>query len=106
MANSFKQMCKKGGPISRRDSGMFISLDDIHIQDGFNKRIDDERTRQADEELFQFLLSGGTVPPLEVRPRDEGGVWVVEGAPPYSSISPGKRGWQTHQTDRHCPLHG
>ncbi|ELM3729686.1 chromosome partitioning protein ParB [Edwardsiella piscicida] len=79
MANSFKKMCKKGGPISRRDSGMLIKLDDIHVQEGFNKRVDDERTQQADEDLFQFLFSGGTVPPLEVRPRDEGGVWVVEG---------------------------
>ena len=36
MANSFKKMCKKGGPISRRDSGMLIKLDDIHVQEGFN----------------------------------------------------------------------
>ncbi|EKS7795115.1 chromosome partitioning protein ParB, partial [Edwardsiella piscicida] len=55
MANSFKKMSRKGGPISRRDSGMFISLDNIHVQEGFNKRIDDERTQQADDDLFQFL---------------------------------------------------
>ncbi|EOV9744207.1 chromosome partitioning protein ParB, partial [Enterobacter hormaechei] len=61
------------------DTGMFISLDQIHVREGFNKREDDERTRQADDDLFNFLMNGGSVPPLEVIARDEGGVWVVEG---------------------------
>lgn len=78
MANSFKQMLKNG-TIKRRDSGMFIKLENIHVQQGFNKRVDDERTQLADDELFQYILTGGTVPPIEVRPRDDGGVWVVEG---------------------------
>lgn len=78
MANSFKQMIK-GGVIKRSDSGMFISIDDIHVRPDFNRREDNERTRQADDELFEFLMSGGTVPALEVVPRDEGGVWIVEG---------------------------
>lgn len=78
MANSFKQMIK-GGVIKRTDTGMFISLADIHVREGFNKREDDERTRQADDDLFHYLMNGGTVPPLEVIARDEGGVWIVEG---------------------------
>lgn len=79
MANSFKQMTKSG-LIKRTDTGMFISLHDIHVREGFNKRHDDdERTRLADDDLFQYLMNGGTVPPLEVIARDEGGVWVVEG---------------------------
>lgn len=78
MANSFKQMIK-GGVIKRTDTGMFISLSDIHVREGFNKREDDDRTRQADDDLFQYLMSGGNVPPLEVIARDEGGVWIVEG---------------------------
>jgi ParB/RepB/Spo0J family partition protein len=69
----------RGGVISRTDNGMFIHLDDIHVKPGFNKRLDDERTRQADDDLFQFLMNGGSVPPLEVISRDEGGVWIVEG---------------------------
>ena len=77
-ANSFKLMTRSG-IIKRTDTGMFISLDDIHVRDGFNKREDDERTRQADDDLFNFLMNGGSVPPLEVIARDEGGVWVVEG---------------------------
>ncbi|MDU1061647.1 MAG: chromosome partitioning protein ParB [Leclercia adecarboxylata] len=78
MANSFKQMIK-GGVIKRTDTGMFISLDDIHVREGFNKREDDVRTRQADDDLFQYLMNGGTVPPLEVMARDDGGVWIIEG---------------------------
>lgn len=78
MANSFKQM-KNNGTLKRTDSGMFIKLADIHVQEGFNKRVDDERTQAADDDLFNHLSSGKPVPPLEVRPRDEGGVWIVEG---------------------------
>lgn len=78
MANSFKQM-KNNGTLKRTDSGMFIRLDDIHVQDGFNKRVDDERTQAADDDLFNHLSQGKPVPPLEVRPRDDGGVWIVEG---------------------------
>lgn len=78
MANSFKQM-KNNGTLKRTDSGMFIKLADIHVQEGFNKRVDDERTQAADDDLFNHLSSGKPVPPLEVRPCDEGGVWIVEG---------------------------
>ncbi|EPP3885743.1 TPA: chromosome partitioning protein ParB [Enterobacter hormaechei] len=78
MANSFKQMTR-AGVIKRTDTGMFIALSDIHVRESFNKREDDERTRQADDDLFNYLMNGGSVPPLEVIARDEGGVWVVEG---------------------------
>lgn len=78
MTNSFKKMIKEK-IISRSDSGMFISLDNIHVKEGFNKREDDERTRLADDDLFAFLMAGGTVPAIEAVARDDGGVWVVEG---------------------------
>ncbi|WP_281083939.1 ParB/RepB/Spo0J family partition protein [Klebsiella quasivariicola] len=78
MANSFKQMIK-AGVIKRSDTGMFISIDDIHVRPDFNRREDNERTRNADDETFSFLMAGGVVPALEVVPRDEGGVWIVEG---------------------------
>lgn len=79
MANSINQMIKSG-IIKRTDAGMFISIDHIHVKPGFNKRDDnDERTRLADDDLFNYLMNGGQVPPLEVVARDDGGVWVVEG---------------------------
>ncbi|EOZ7477690.1 ParB N-terminal domain-containing protein [Enterobacter hormaechei] len=78
MANSFKQMTKSG-VIKRTDTGMFINLDNIHVREGFNIREDDERTRLANDDLFDYLMNGGVVPPIEVVPRDEGGVYIVEG---------------------------
>ncbi|TKI06392.1 chromosome partitioning protein ParB [Martelella alba] len=78
MVNSFKSM-RLSGVIKRTDTGMFIKLQDIHIRDDIFNRVDDERTQQANEELFAFMQSGGTVPPLEVVPRDDGGVWICEG---------------------------
>jgi hypothetical protein len=56
----------RAGVIKRTDTGMFIALSDIHVREGFNKREDDERTRQADDDLFNYLMNGGSVPPLEV----------------------------------------
>ncbi|WP_273854442.1 chromosome partitioning protein ParB [Serratia liquefaciens] len=78
MANSFKQMFNNG-TIKRPDGRMTIQLDDIHVQEGFNKRVENEHTQAEDEKLFQHLMKGKPVPPIEVRVRDEGGVWVVEG---------------------------
>jgi ParB family chromosome partitioning protein len=78
MANSFKQMFNNG-TIKRPDGRMTIQLDDIHVQEGFNKRVESEHSLAEDEKLFQHLMRGKPVPPLEVRPRDDGGVWVVEG---------------------------
>lgn len=70
---------RKDGTIQRRDEGMFIRLEDIHIREGFNKRVDDDRLREADDDLFQYMMQGGVIPALEVEARAEGGVWVVEG---------------------------
>ncbi|TXU94709.1 chromosome partitioning protein ParB, partial [Klebsiella michiganensis] len=65
MANSFRQM-RDGDVIKRTDSGMFIRIEELHVKPNFNRREDDDRTRQADDELFNYLMNGGTVPPLEV----------------------------------------
>ncbi|HGM5435526.1 chromosome partitioning protein ParB [Serratia sp. SRS-8-S-2018] len=78
MANSFKQMAKDG-TIKRPDGRMTMRIDDIYVEEGFNKRIESEQTKDDDERLFQHLMKGRPVPPLEVRVRDEGGVWIVEG---------------------------
>ncbi|WP_405424110.1 chromosome partitioning protein ParB [Pantoea stewartii] len=79
MANSFKQMAKDG-VIKRPDGRMLIRLDDIHIIEGFNSRdYGSPECKEADELLFQHLMSGGSVPALEVKALDSGGVWIVEG---------------------------
>ncbi|UAN43880.1 chromosome partitioning protein ParB [Serratia sp. JSRIV001] len=78
MANSFNKMID-GKVIKRGKTSLLIRLDDIHIKEDFNRRVDNERYREANERLYQYMLKGGKVPNLEVIPRDEGGVWVIEG---------------------------
>lgn len=75
---SFKQMIADK-VMKRPDGRLLIQLDNIHVIEGHDLREDNERNREADEKLFQFMMKGGKVPPLEVKERDEGGVWVIEG---------------------------
>ncbi len=75
MANSFKAMFKSG-QIKRPDGRMLISIDDIHIVEGFNPRdYNSPECMADDEDLFQHLKSGGSVPPIEVKALDSGGVF-------------------------------
>jgi len=80
---SFRDL-EKNGDLKRADASR-VRLDAIHFEDKFNppdrvpigannELIDDE-----DKELYQHLFCGGVYSPLEVRPRAEGGVYVVEG---------------------------
>ncbi len=78
MANSINKLIDDK-IIKRGKNGLLIRLDDIHIQEGFNKRVESEYSRSADDELFNHLSQGKPIPPLEVWPRDEGGVSIVEG---------------------------
>lgn len=83
MSNSFKQMVK-GGTIKRADA-MRIRVEDIHEEEGFNLRdlagVDADGVSFEDsiKLLAEYIKDGGQIPPLEVRPRDDGGVWVVDG---------------------------
>lgn len=89
---SFKQMIQ-GGEIKRADA-MKIQYADLHIEPNFNLRDAIENLsaeeRQAaeaeDESLFQHIVSGGQIPALEVRPREDGGVWVVDGHRRHAQI--------------------
>lgn len=76
-AKSFKQMIKDGE--LRRADAMKARLEDLHEEPGFNLRAENEDLEQSIAELAEFIYQGGQVPPLEVRPREEGGMWVVDG---------------------------
>lgn len=76
-AKSFKQMIKDGD-IKRADA-MKVRLEDLHEEPGFNLRIEGEDLEWSILDLASFISGGGQVPPLEVRPRPEGGLWVVDG---------------------------
>lgn len=84
-AKTFNQL-RDEGTVKRADA-MKVRYEDLHVEPGFNLRDDIEsltgdarEEAEADEEsLFQHIMAGGLIPDLEVRPRDEGGVWIVEG---------------------------
>lgn len=77
MAKSFKQMIKDGEV--RRADAMKVQLEDLHEEPGFNLRTEGEALEASIDSLAEFIAAGGQVPPLEVRPRAEGGVWLVDG---------------------------
>lgn len=74
---SFRQMI--ADKEVRRADAMKVRLEDLHEEPGFNLRREGEELEQSIAELAEFLADGGQVPALEVRPRDEGGVWLVDG---------------------------
>lgn len=77
MAKSFKQMIKDGD--LRRADAMKARLEDLHEEPGFNLRAEGEELEQSINALAEFIFAGGQIPALEVRPRAEGGMWVVDG---------------------------
>ena len=77
MAKSFKQMIKDGEV--RRADAMKVRLEDLHEEPGFNLRTEGEALEASISALAEFIADGGVIPPLEVRPRYGGGVWLVDG---------------------------
>ena len=76
---SFKEMIK-GGVVKRADA-MQMRLSDLHEEPGFNLRpMDGDPEFEASViEVGKHIAGGGKVPPLEVRPRPEGGAYIVDG---------------------------
>ncbi|WP_454004947.1 ParB/RepB/Spo0J family partition protein [Alcaligenes sp. Marseille-Q7550] len=82
---TFKKMI--GDKTIKRADAMKIRYQDLHIKPGFNLRIPTDQlpenlrkeAEENDEQLFQHIMAGKPYPPLEVKPRQEGGVWIVEG---------------------------
>ncbi|MBN9092044.1 ParB/RepB/Spo0J family partition protein [Pandoraea pnomenusa] len=89
---SFKQ--KINDKEIRRADAMKIRYADIHVEPGFNLRasldmLDGEaleKAKEDDESLFRHIMAGGQYPALEVSPRAEGGVWLVDGHRRYAAI--------------------
>ncbi|MEJ5862054.1 ParB/RepB/Spo0J family partition protein [Pseudomonas farsensis] len=77
MTKSFKQMIKDGDV--RRADAMRVKLEDLYEEPGFNLRIEGDALEASIELLAEFIANGGQIPPLEVRPRPAGGVWIVDG---------------------------
>lgn len=75
--SSFKQLIKEGN--LKRADAMKARLDDIHEEPGFNLRTESADLQESIRALAHYIAAGGIIPALEVRPRAEGGVWVVDG---------------------------
>lgn len=76
-APSFKQLIKDG--VAKRADAMKFRIEDIHEEPGFNLRDEGQELEASIDALAAHLVAGGIVPALEVRPRAEGGVFVVDG---------------------------
>ncbi len=74
---SFRQMTNEG-TIKRADAEK-IQFKDIHVEPGFNVPGRTDTDDEDDQSLYEHIASGGVYPQLEVRPRDGGGVYVVDG---------------------------
>lgn len=80
---TFNQL-RTEGTVKRADA-MKVQLEDLHEEPGFNLRdlqaVDPDGVSFQDgiDALAEFIAAGGIYPPLEVRPRSEGGVWLVDG---------------------------
>lgn len=82
---SFKTMIKDG-QIKRADA-MKVRLEDLHVEPGFNLRIEGDDLDASIDALAQHIAAGGQYPALEVRARAEGGVYIVDGHRRHRAIA-------------------
>lgn len=84
---SYRDLTNKLGHVKKTNSYR-ARLDQIFVEAGFNLRfekaetfaeIQDPNFREEIETLADFIVDGGQLPPLEVRPREGGGLYVVDG---------------------------
>lgn len=74
---TFKQLMKEG--VLKRADSHKVRLQDIVVAEGFNKRDEGERLQQHIRALADFIKAGGQLPPLEVKPLDNGKVRAIDG---------------------------
>ncbi|WP_280191157.1 ParB/RepB/Spo0J family partition protein [Delftia sp. PS-11] len=82
--NSIRKM-RDTGEVKRAD-GVQVRYESLHIEPGFNLRQDGAELEESIEALALHIIGGGKFPPLEVRPRDEGGMWIVDGHRRHAAI--------------------
>lgn len=84
MTNSIRKMLESKE--AKRADAVRVRYESIYIEPGFNLRRPGPKLEQSIERLAEFIATGGRIPPLEVRMRDEGGVWIVDGHRRYAAI--------------------
>jgi ParB family chromosome partitioning protein len=63
----------------KRADAMKARIQDIFEEPGFNLRLEGPDLEASIDALAAFIADGGQIPDLEVRPRDGGGVFIVDG---------------------------
>ena len=85
MANTFNKMLSAN--VMKRADSMKIRYKEIHVEKGFNgKNTDPADFEAAVESMYEHIKQGGKYPALEVRPREEGGAWLVDGHTRHAAI--------------------
>ncbi|MCG3782738.1 ParB/RepB/Spo0J family partition protein [Delftia acidovorans] len=84
MTNSIRQM--RAAKVVKRADAVHVIYDQIHVESGFNLRFQDHELQESVEALAQHIIDGGRYPPLELRVRDAGGMWIVDGHRRHAAI--------------------
>lgn len=84
MTNSIRKML--ASKEAKRADAVQVRYESIYIEPGFNLREAGPELEESIESLTEHIMDGGKYPPLEVRLRDEGGVWVVDGHRRHAAI--------------------
>lgn len=77
MTNSIRKMLESKE--AKRADAVHVQYESLHIEPGFNLREAGPDLEESIEALTQHIMDGGKFPPLEVRLRDDGGAYVVDG---------------------------
>ncbi|PZP58047.1 MAG: hypothetical protein DI604_33940 [Delftia acidovorans] len=84
MTNSIRQML--AAKVAKRADAVRVLYEEIHIEPGFNLRLSGAELEESIEALAQHIIDGGTYPPLELRVRDAGGMYIVDGHRRHAAI--------------------
>lgn len=84
MTNSVRKMLELKE--AKRADAVHVRYESLHVEPGFNLRQQDDELEESIEALALHIIGGGKFPPLEVRPRDEGGMWIVDGHRRHAAI--------------------
>lgn len=65
--------------VLKRGNRYQAKLSDLHVEDGFNLRTEGDDLDAHIDSLYQSIMSGVSVPPIEVRIGDDDKMYIVDG---------------------------
>ncbi|WP_342627550.1 ParB N-terminal domain-containing protein [Nguyenibacter vanlangensis] len=85
MTETFNSLLAKG--VFKKNKLYTIRLADLRVEPGFNLRDPADVQSPAIDPLVNFILAGGSLPPLEVRVDPDGTVYIVDGHRRHAAYS-------------------